>query len=227
MTVLSREVAKRVLDTVDAGLVHGMGEAVPGKMCVEAAVCYALGLPHGDHPTCVGSAVRAYKIRINDARWSSDVARAKGLRRVAIAQLGSDTLDQREVADRLVIATVRDVLPPLLRRYGYEAVACEGVTTREAAKLAAQEAQVALCAAADAADAADATAAADATYAAYATAYAATADADAAAAAAAAYAAYATARDEVLTQAANRLERVLVEMGSPGAAWLDLTEGDA
>ena len=207
MTELSRAVAKRVLDTVDAGLVRGMGEAVPGKMCVEAAVCYALGIPHSDNPPCVGSAVRAYKVRINDARWSSDAARAKGLRRVAIAQLGSDTLDQREVADRLVIATVREALPSILRRYGKEAdaVACEGVTTREAAKFAIRGARRALYAAADAAARAFDAYAADA---------AAAADDDAA-------------RDEVLTQAANRLERVLVEMGSPGAAWLDLAEAGA
>lgn len=37
-------------------------------------------------------------------------------------------------------------------------------------------------------------------------------------------AADAAARDEVLTKAANLLERVLVEMGSPGAAWLDLAD---
>ena len=83
--MLTREVAKRVLDTVDAGLVQGMGVAKPGKMCVEAAVCYALGLPHGDNPDCVAPALRALKIRLNDASWSSNQARAKGLRRLAAA----------------------------------------------------------------------------------------------------------------------------------------------
>jgi hypothetical protein len=47
-------------------------------MCVEAAVCYALGLPHSDNPPCVGYAVRQYKIRLNDSNWSSNEARAKG-----------------------------------------------------------------------------------------------------------------------------------------------------
>ena len=49
------EQARRVLEIVDAGLIKGLGVAEPGKMCVEAAICYALGLPHGDNPGCVGS----------------------------------------------------------------------------------------------------------------------------------------------------------------------------
>ena len=69
---LSRELAAKVLQTVDAGLVSGVGNPVPGQMCVEAAVCYALGQPHGDEPKCVGSAVRRFKIRLNDSCWPSD-----------------------------------------------------------------------------------------------------------------------------------------------------------
>jgi len=42
---ITREVAQKVLSAVDAGLVKGQGIQEPGKMCVEAAVCYALGLP--------------------------------------------------------------------------------------------------------------------------------------------------------------------------------------
>jgi hypothetical protein len=51
---LSEAIAAKVLNAVDAGLVCGMGIQEPGKMCVEAAVCFALGLPHGDNPPCVG-----------------------------------------------------------------------------------------------------------------------------------------------------------------------------
>lgn len=50
MTIVTREIAAKVRDTIDAGLVQGLGEPIPGQMCVEAAVCYALGLPHGDDP---------------------------------------------------------------------------------------------------------------------------------------------------------------------------------
>lgn len=47
------DIARKVLQTIDAGLVKGAGVPEPGKMCVEAAVCYGMGLPHGDNPTCV------------------------------------------------------------------------------------------------------------------------------------------------------------------------------
>ena len=43
MTQITREIAQKVLNTVDAGLTKGIGESIPGQMCVEAAVCFALG----------------------------------------------------------------------------------------------------------------------------------------------------------------------------------------
>src|SRR5260221_944097 len=108
--------ARKVLEAVDAGLVRGLGEQTPGKMCIEAAVCYAMGMPHSDRPKCVGSAVRAYKIRLNDANWSTDKGRAKGMREVAIATLGSDQIDQRQFTDLVVIGAISQVLPRALAR---------------------------------------------------------------------------------------------------------------
>jgi hypothetical protein len=81
--------AVKVLEVVNAGLCYGLGDPEPGKMCVEAAVCYAMGESHSDSPSCVAADVIQAKINLNDAGWSSDKARANGLRRVAIAQLGS------------------------------------------------------------------------------------------------------------------------------------------
>ena len=57
---ITDELVQKIRTTVDAGLSHGLGRPEPGQMCVEAAVCYALGLPHTDEPMCVGSAVRAF-----------------------------------------------------------------------------------------------------------------------------------------------------------------------
>jgi hypothetical protein len=212
---LTSEIAAKVLAVVDAGLVCGLGKPEPGKMCVEAAVCYALGLPHGDDPQCVGLAVRRFKIRLNDARWSSDSARAKGLRRIAVAQLGSDGLDQREFARRVALGVIREILPAMLRARG---LAVEADTLADVADLATARvvllgAKTKLYAAADAAYAASA---------AYADAAASAASAAADAADAAASAATPETRDAILTQAAGIGERVLVEMGSPGAQWLDL-----
>ena len=188
--MLDEEVARKVLTTVDAGLVSGMGNPVAGHMCVEAAVCFALGQEHGDRPVCVGSAVRGYKIAINDARWSSNDARAKGLRRVAIAQLGSDKINQDQFSFYVIVEIVKRILPIALRAAASrnpkhaEVIlatipACEAVTDLKSARAAAKAARAP-------AAAADAAAAAAAAAAAYADAYAAAdAAADAAAAAAA------------------------------------------
>jgi hypothetical protein len=112
---LTKSHARKVLSVVDAGLCSGKGVREPGKMCVEAAVCFALGLPHSDDPPCVGKAVREFKIKLNDSSWSSDKARARGLRRLAIAQLGSDSLNQTEFVTKLQEATIRQVVPRALR----------------------------------------------------------------------------------------------------------------
>ena len=113
---ITREIATKVRDIVDAGLVHGMGDPEPGKMCVEAAVCFALGLPHGDHPECVSPALRQLKIGLNDRAWSSPLARAAGLRRLAVAQLGSaGVLDDRAFVTRVVEMTIRKAVPAGLR----------------------------------------------------------------------------------------------------------------
>jgi len=40
---INEEVASRVLTVVDQGLCKGVGRRIPGQMCVEAALCYALG----------------------------------------------------------------------------------------------------------------------------------------------------------------------------------------
>ena len=113
---ITEAVAIKVRDTVDAGLVKGIGRPTPGQMCVEAAVCYAMGLPHGDEPTCVSPALRRLKIRLNDASWSSNAARAKGLRRLALAQLGSaDGLDDQVFRGRVVEMTIRRAVPVALR----------------------------------------------------------------------------------------------------------------
>jgi hypothetical protein len=200
---ITREIAMEVRDTVAAGLVAGVGIAEPGKMCVEAAVCYALGLPHGDDPGCVAQSLRRLKIRLNDARWSSDQARATGLRRLAIAQLGSaGVLDESAFGRRVVDVTIRRAVPIGLRaaaRVNPEradaleaaAVRCEMEGTREACR-----------AAADAAAAA-----------------AAVADAAAAAAAAAVYAAT---RDRVLGEYAEWIVQILIDLQAPGCQFLDL-----
>jgi hypothetical protein len=87
---ITQELALKVLDIVDQGLTKGLGHHRPGMMCVEAAVCYALGLPHSDAPPCVDAEVRSRKISLNDRPgWRNKKNRAAGMRRLAVAQLGT------------------------------------------------------------------------------------------------------------------------------------------
>jgi hypothetical protein len=235
---ITEKVVTKLLKVVDKGLTNGKGNPKPGQMCVEAAVCYALGLPHGDDPGCVAPALRSLKIRLNDSNWSSKQARAKGLRRLAVAQLGSKWhLDETEFRNRIVDYALRVSVPSALRSAAsiqknekhkaalYEAAnRCEKEASRQAAIKARAIARAA-AAAAYAADAAAAYAAAAAAYAAAAAAYAAAAAA-AYAAAAAAYAAAAknSARDKSLADYAEHVVQILIDMKAPGCQWLPLTE---
>jgi hypothetical protein len=101
--VITREIAQNVLRMLEAGLSEGVGRREPGQMCIEAVVCCALGLPHGDDPGCVAEWLRCLMIQLNDAAWPSRQARARGLRRAALAQLGSKgVLNESEFAIRVM-----------------------------------------------------------------------------------------------------------------------------
>ena len=225
--------ARRVLEIVDAGLVCGQGIPEPGKMCVEAAVCYALGQPFGDEPKCVHPVVRCFKIALNDKSWSSNQARAKGMRRIAIAQLGSIDAGFDSVKFLAILSelTIRRIVPMALRSAasvkGNEshretmedaAARCEMEGTRESALAARKSADAAAAAAYAYADADAAAAAAYAADYAYAAAYAA-AYADAAAYAAA-YA-DADAKDKYLTICAEIGVDALRAAGSHGIKLMD------
>ena len=214
MIEITESVARKVLKVVDAGLINGVGKPIPGQMCVEAAVCYALDLPHGDDPACVSRALRSLKIRLNDSRWSSNDTRAKGLRRLAVAQLGSrDFLDDVEFVKRVAVLAIRLSVPTALRAAASihkdpkhqqamrdAANKCETDPTRANALDANKVARYAYAAAAYAA-----------------------ADAYAAAAYAAAAADAAT-RDKSLADFAEGVVQILIEMKAPGCQWLVLTE---
>jgi hypothetical protein len=143
------------------GLSYGLGET-NGQMCIEAAICSVLGLPHGDDPGCVASVVRSFKISLNDSSWSSEKARAKGLRDLGLAQLGSKgVVDDVEFATRIAEKTIRVLVPMLLREVAGKdskcmaaADRCEKEGSEDAASDAASYAASAARAASDAARAA-------------------------------------------------------------------------
>lgn len=199
---ITREIAIKVRETVDAGLCSGVGQPIPGQMCVEAAVCFALGLPHSDDPPCVSRAVRSLKIALNDAAWSSHEARGRGLRRLALAQLGSESIDDSDFTRRVVEMTIRHFLPIALRAAASIHPQVKHQDALEsAAKLCEQNLD-------------QATAAQAAAQAATAAAWAATAAAWAARAAA----------DKLLNEFAEGVVQILIEMKAPGCQWLNLVE---
>ena len=197
--VITEPLVRKLLATVDVGLSHGLGVPEPGQMCVEAAISYALGEPHSDGPSCVDPMVRSAKIRLNDAPWSGPIARARGMRAVAIAQLGSKgTIDAVKFVTLLAEYVIREVVPIALR-------AAAAVNPSHAAALEASAARCQQDGDAAAADAANAAA------------YAANAAADAAKAAA-------NEKDRLLSLCASLMVRALKECGSPGCEWLWLLD---
>ena len=191
---VTKEIAIKVRDTVDAGLVRGKGKPIPGSMCVEAAVCFAMGLPHSDEPSCVSPAIRALKIRLNDSDWSSDSARAKGMRRLALVQLGSaGAVDDNDFARRIAEMTIRKIVPIALRAAAVLHTVAEHKTALEvSANLCELEgSESAARSAARSAESAES-------------------------------AAWSAAIDTVLSDFAENVVQVLIEMKAPGCQWLDL-----
>lgn len=88
---LNEKFVKLLLKVIDPGLVGGtIGERIPGSMCVEAAVAYAMGEKHSDDPSCVDDYLRDFKICMNDDLvYKTGRDRARALRRIAVAQLGT------------------------------------------------------------------------------------------------------------------------------------------
>lgn len=109
------ELRARLTEIIQEGLVSGMGNPVPGELCVEAAICLALGEEHNDFPSCVAAIDRNVAIKLNDLPWPSKQERAKALLPIALAQL--DTFSRpRDVWERDVQdGIVRRLLPFILQ----------------------------------------------------------------------------------------------------------------
>ncbi len=209
--MITKEIAQKVLTTVDAGLVSGLGRPILGQMGIEAAVCYALRLPHGDNPKdCVASSLIQLKTKLNDG-FSSNKTRTKGLRKLALLQLGTaGVLNEVEFVNKLTLLVITKYLPSALKTMDFnkEATACEQAKDLNEAKKAARTANTAV----RTANVVDAVA-----YAAYTD-----------------YAAYVTtgatvynppavdADDKVLTSFAEDVAQILISMDVPGIQWLDL-----
>jgi len=208
--MINQELVNKIHCLLDKGVTPGFSkDPKPGNMCLEQAVSYALEEEITGHPSCVGEEVRAFVTCLNDVRWSSPSARAEGMRDLAIAHLGSNSLDQNEFIDKLVFAVITKMLPAMFRDLGEERWKKE-IKSLEGAK----DLEEAIKAAYDAADAAcyvALSAACAASYAVFAT-YAVNA---------VCYAADATnTGDKYRSMVAHLVVEVLKDMKSPGCQFL-------
>lgn len=112
------------------GLCAGIGKR-EACMCIEASIAEACGdnefLPDEeptDSPSIVAEDLRSFSIELNDARWSSNEARAKGLEAWAMAQLFTNTSRFTERAETWCAATllriVRELVPIVLEAHGLD-----------------------------------------------------------------------------------------------------------
>jgi hypothetical protein len=94
-------------------------------MCVEAAVCYAMGEPHGAEPTCVDEEIRNFKINLNDCNgWPNNKARGNGMMALAVAQLGSAGVKSvGKFSDALLSEIVKTFIPWAFKLFCEEAQA--------------------------------------------------------------------------------------------------------
>ena len=149
-----------------AALSDGLGSEA--RHCAMAAVAWTLEGRLSDHPTCVHEVDRAFIVALNDARWSSDEARAAGMMPLALASLGTAGTNRVAWVRALAEGTIRRVVPIALRAAASlaapehaaaleaAAVRCEAEGSVEAAAYAAYAARAAADASAYAAASGDA-----------------------------------------------------------------------
>jgi hypothetical protein len=213
---ITPELITKIDEGLSHGLTSGLGKPIPGQMCVEALICNVLGEPHNDKPSCVDPILNQVKIQLNDFNWSSNQARAKGLRNLAILQLGTkDNFNKTEFSDKLVTFTCTDFMPWFLEKKNYNFITKEMINDLREAKTfeEMQKANNAATATNYAAAYHAASYAANAANASYTAVYATAATYYAANAAI--WAAAATDRDEILTYFIKGMEKILIDMNVP------------
>jgi hypothetical protein len=112
---ITQEQRAKVAEVINAGLVRGLGEPEPGKLCIEAAICLAMGEPHGDEPTCVAEPDRLYAIKLQDRYPGNAAERAALFLPLGLAQLGTAGTDRRPWIVYVAEQTIRRIVPLALR----------------------------------------------------------------------------------------------------------------
>lgn len=133
---------KKYRKLLKRGLCEGVQEG--NQVCIEHAVSIACGYVKeptpsedgyyedpdstADQPKCVHRTIRSMKISLNDdSAWSSPAARAKGLKVVGVAQLGTSakSFDIKKFKKVFKDLVIQKVYPVLLSNEGVEEEICD------------------------------------------------------------------------------------------------------
>lgn len=131
---------KKLTELASKGFIVGIGTPNPGRLCIESAICLAMGEPHGDTPSCVHLLDRKLAVDLNDFAWASPQIRAQMLLPIGIAQLGTADVDRTKFWQEVYTGLVSKVLPFALHAINLDQTKCESAVTYEEATKAVYDA---------------------------------------------------------------------------------------
>lgn len=152
MTTITATIVTNILAAIDAGIIAEAGTYVPGNMPVEDAIRYGFGDEEESEVSRAGGEGGRFLAMLGGSPWSSNSARAAGLRKLAIAQLGSadfdddaTKIDQAAIMSFIAEKTTKRIIPfaladlshyhkPLRNEINEARILCVEEGTRDAAE---------------------------------------------------------------------------------------------
>jgi len=109
--MVTRESCLRLLNLIDKGLSSGLGRSTSSRMNIESCTQFA-GLIYDKY---VSKDVGIFTAELNDSEnWHTNLNRVKGMRKLALAQLGSSKIDSSKFCENLALETIRKIVPIVL-----------------------------------------------------------------------------------------------------------------
>jgi len=102
---ITTSIVNKLLNIIKDGIQNGAGEMDgPGTFCIQQAVSAAIGTPdYSDRPICVHQMLQNLGIGLNDTGYYwSDKNRGNILRRLAVAELGTEFMDMHSFEGQFV-----------------------------------------------------------------------------------------------------------------------------
>ncbi len=102
---MDAQICSGILAKIDIGLIAGSGKSGFGQMCIEDTIDKIT------NKSDIGEVVKKFITKINDANWLNEYSRAAGMRKIAIAQLGSVCINQDKFTKYIIVQTIKRILP--------------------------------------------------------------------------------------------------------------------